>query len=124
MKKVSERDVCRFYAKRKRIKRFCYLIKWHGKSMLTLTFTNGNRVCRKSHHANATTAICIFRCLFFSHWKFLLPFTFAALKGRTQHEVIKNSMGMICSVFVGPQCFRVINPRQSFTLTIVSPLVM
>lgn len=60
MKKVSERDVCRFYAKRKRIKRFCYLIKWHGKSMLTLTFTDGNRVCRKSHHANATTAICIF----------------------------------------------------------------
>lgn len=53
-----------------------------------------------------------------------VTFAFAALKGRTQHDVIKKSTGMICSVFVGPQCFRVINPRQSFTLTIVSPLVM
>lgn len=45
---------------------------------------DGNRICRKSRHANATTAICIL-VAFFYHYKLLLPlhlqFAFDALEG-------------------------------------------
>lgn len=135
--------------KTKQIKRFCYLIKWHGVTIATTTTTTGvfaaeahstsllvrfispSRNCLQytENHANANaTNDCNlhFCCLFSRRQKLFLHHQLVLLGFRGKKK--KEQSWVICSVFCRlqrqqQQYVDVINPRQSFSLTIVSSLL-
>lgn len=79
-------------------------------------------VCRKSHHANATTAICTFNAVFITE-KLLcylricdVPFTTA--QGKNTHILLNDLFG----VFTSHRMLKSLIQSQSFSLTIVLSL--
>lgn len=143
MKKPSARSP-RFYAtfflcKTKQIKRFCYLIKWHGNRMLLLssaTSPDDNRIRWKSHHANACVPD---NCNLHFSLPFLSQRTSVTLedfvgaclarvwqRAREKERRKKKKTPTLLNdlMFCLLQHFGVINSMQSFSLTIVSPLVV
>lgn len=124
---TSMRQRGRFLCKMKQIKRFCYLIKWHGNSS-TLTLVPFTLIVYISKITPTCDNCNLHFCLLFYHqtnFGYLKIHSTLTVNGeQTDTDKKKIVSRMICTVSFLLHHFRIINPRQSFSLTIVSPLVV
>lgn len=122
-----------FLCKRKQIKRFCYLIKWHGNSTPALVHIHRATVivCRKSHQANAPEIQLQFAFLLtvLTPTNFLVTLTLESkslsqVGGTENNEREKKSMNDLFGVASSYSILKSLIQDKSFLLTIVSPLVV